>query len=514
MTTNDDNDHRIIADVLNEVNGFIDSLENDNAGRQFFSPTQAYDKSENDGVCEEADILTDNQTIPMPATNNLGGTGTCIADELNNIRSIGNNADALSESEELYSSLSRRYLYEKNDVGDVDDALAVVNNNNNVNDESDNISDYINESKSKLHYDYSKKETSANEEEEEDITRASEDLYNTIKNQSYTNTNTNSNRNINTNDNYSISGSTAKSGGSSVENVRPPSSYHQTQSQQQQQHEPIHHKKQLQNNNNMSSYPKKKQQQQQGLVQKSFNWQQEVPRSRFRQNQSSRKSTPMPVPANNGTDVQVKNISSTPQPEAPAKVLPSRVLSPFSAKARQSVLLQGQSSTASAATTQSTEERISFSLQNCRKVSLLLKVDSHPQHLTTTLGNGEEKRGGAVEEVDQVDEDGYGPILFPALMMDEEPQTAARGVDGEQLDKTINRSSPLMKHGEVILVNPNAFDNAEEEEVGSTAKKRIAGRVTVDTARLVAEVVSHYLHLFSAKCSHFYVSLIIKISYL
>ena len=490
MTTNDDNDHRIIADVLNEVNGFIDSLENDNAGRQFFSPTQAYDKSENDGVCEEADILTDNQTIPMPATNNLGGTGTCIADELNNIRSIGNNADALSESEELYSSLSRRYLDEKNDVGDVDDALAVVNNNN-FNDESDYNSDYINESTSKLHYDYSKKETSANEEE--DITRASEDLYNTI-NQSYKNTNTNSNRNINTNDNYSISGSTAKSGGSSVENVRPPSSYHQTQSQQQQQHEPIHHKKQLQNNNNMSSYPKKKQQQQQGLVQKSFNWQQEVPRSRFRQNQSSRKSTtPLsPMPADNDTDVQVKNTSSTPQPVATAKVLPSRVLSPFSAKARQSVLLQGQSSTASAATTQSTEERISFSLQNCRKVSLLLKVDSHPQHLTTTLGNGEEKRGGAVEEVDQVDEDGYGPILFPALMMDEEPQTAARGVDGEQLDKTINRSSPLMKHGEVILVNPNAFDNAEEEEVGSTAKKRIAGRVTVDTARLVAEVVSQF----------------------
>ena len=59
-----------------------------------------------------------------------------------------------------------------------------------------------------------------------------------------------------------------------------------------------------------------------------------------------------------------------------------------------------------------------------------------------------------------------------------------------------NANQSQMRHGEVILVNPNAFevegDEANFKKGGTSemSKDRITGRVTVDTAKLVAEVVS------------------------
>ena len=95
-----------------------------------------------------------------------------------------------------------------------------------------------------------------------------------------------------------------------------------------------------------------------------------------------------------------------------------------------------------------------------KKLSLLLKVADHPPN---TQSNP-----------DDIDDNGYGPILFPLLNDEDGPSTA--NFSGN------NPNRPGIQPGEVILVNPNAFENAE------TSATRIAGRVTVETARLVADV--------------------------
>ena len=148
-----------------------------------------------------------------------------------------------------------------------------------------------------------------------------------------------------------------------------------------------------------------------------------------------------------------------------------------------------------------------FGLQskNCqRPVSLCLKVNPHPQLITTTTtttteGKDNNSKDGSSSSSsvissyndDEVDEDGYGPILYPSASVDE-----------------------LLHRGEVILVNPHAFDvkgavdvidehsgrknsiansgSSDSMTVSSSDKPRgggrISGRVTVETARLVAEV--------------------------
>jgi hypothetical protein len=148
-----------------------------------------------------------------------------------------------------------------------------------------------------------------------------------------------------------------------------------------------------------------------------------------------------------------------------------------------------------------------FGLQskNCqRPVSLCLKVNPHPQLITTTTtttteGKDNNSKDGSSSSSsvissyndDEVDEDGYGPILYPSASVDE-----------------------LLHRGEVILVNPHAFDvkgavdvidehsgrknsitnsgSSDSMTVSSSDKprggRRISGRVTVETARLVAEV--------------------------
>jgi len=240
-----------------------------------------------------------------------------------------------------------------------------------------------------------------------------------------------------------------------------------------------------------------------------FNWNKEVPRS---QRRSSSRGTAVTSTAASAVlpssvsseQVQKKNTAttSTPTDERVAekssgvnKVQPrvtkpttQKVLSPFSSKARR-VIHTLQTIKAEA---QSSNYNERFGLQNCRRVSLLLKVSSHYQQENVAALSAKDGRG------DETDEDGYGPILYPALI--DQEAAAADGREGEEV-----KSAQLMKHGEVILVNPNAFDAEDNEgnnkegseSLGAKAKKRIAGRVTVETAKLVAEVVSLLLYFES-----------------
>jgi hypothetical protein len=78
----------------------------------------------------------------------------------------------------------------------------------------------------------------------------------------------------------------------------------------------------------------------------------------------------------------------------------------------------------------------------------LLKVIPHPQ---TISGN---KEGLVKDGGDEVDEDGYGPILFPALM-------GSDGDDDATAGATAASKQSKLRQGEVILVNPHAFDAKE-----------------------------------------------------
>jgi hypothetical protein len=169
-----------------------------------------------------------------------------------------------------------------------------------------------------------------------------------------------------------------------------------------------------------------------------------------------------------------KNDNLSPRRNSAATMSSSmtRIRSPFSSKSHHLIRTNDKR------ISHIDDEKLSFSLQNCRKVSLLLKV-------TFVSENAEE---------DQVDDDGYGPILFPAHV------GSAEEAEDNGVITTIwtgdNAKQSQMRHGEVILVNPKAFEVGGDEanykmgRTGETLKDRITGRVTVDTAKLVAEVVS------------------------
>ena len=118
------------------------------------------------------------------------------------------------------------------------------------------------------------------------------------------------------------------------------------------------------------------------------------------------------------------------------------IFSPFSSKARRLAshseeILKDKS-------------KALFGFKHCRSVSVLLNIGAH-------ANVNDEDDGGP-------DEDGYGPLLFPIK-------------DGDKRD--------------VVLVNPYAFDNDgldNKEGKENGGRKRIVGKVTVETARLVAEV--------------------------
>lgn len=127
------------------------------------------------------------------------------------------------------------------------------------------------------------------------------------------------------------------------------------------------------------------------------------------------------------------------------------IFSPFSSKARRLASHRDE-------ILQENDTNALFGFKHCRSVSVVLKIDTHPSSFTSRVD------ANAYDDEDCPDDEGYGPILFPMK-------------DGDK--------------GEVVLVNPYAFENVEngsEEKKGD--RKRIVGRVTVETARLVAEVVS------------------------
>ncbi|KAL7465113.1 hypothetical protein ACHAXS_005439, partial [Conticribra weissflogii] len=233
----------------------------------------------------------------------------------------------------------------------------------------------------------------------------------------------------------------------------------------------------------------------------------------------------------------------------------ARIFSPFSAQARRLAyhhdeIAKSPSKMAKTRNSKSSNQMnnsscLNFGLQHCRKVSVLLKVSPHPRlwhdfenegdssngfntpqlrrrksTFTSSVGStGDEairKRHTIVhqrkeheinaeifDDEDRIDDDGYGPILFPLLSENSEGHKTNAMSElffGRSNDFIVPKS---LQHGEVVLVNPNAF--VADEEDGSVAnrletvsvrsieskekqEKRILGRVTVETARLVAEV--------------------------
>lgn len=245
----------------------------------------------------------------------------------------------------------------------------------------------------------------------------------------------------------------------------------------------------------------------------------------------------------------------------------ARIFSPFSVQARRLAYHHDEiakSPSKVAKTRDSTDSNqtnhmpyLNFGLQHCRKVSVLLKVSPHPR-LWHDFGNDRESSksfktpqsnrrkstlnscAGSTagikksnrhaiihqwkehegnyeifDDDDRIDDDGYGPILFPLLSENFGGRVATNAMS-ESIGKPHKNTAPKsLQHGEVVLVNPNAFVGDEDDgsvvsqrEVVSTRsiesrekqKKRIVGRVTVETARLVAEVVSHFARAVLVCC--------------
>ena len=521
----------MISNVLNEVNTFIDSLDSPPlfaAPPSSSLPTtsttdnDATQKNHKDGAPE-----TNINDITLPPPSYEAATSSySIADELNNLhidrihsdhgtgvecnvcptsslqtsltppqtastkttaltKSNDNDKDdggMINQSEELFTSLSNRYQQqqqqdqqqqvkpdsfedENHNFGNVVTGTSTTESEESIDvaKASEELYNKILQEEQQQQNQHQQvldvkndtlKDNTAATDEVSEVTKASEELYNKI------NSNINSSDSITAMESYSVGGE--ESIDISVTATK--------------------------NNNNEKT--------------SQFNWNKEVPRSQrrsstsssYRQVSSSSCATALP-PSVSSNQVQKENTATTstpthnqvaekksevnkvhkpssnlqPSSNQPTITKPTqKVLSPFSSKARRVIrTLQTIKDEA-----QSSNER--FGLQNCRRVSLLLKVSSHYQ---------QEKLA---------DEDGYGPILYPALIDREAAAVVATG--SENGDNQV-QSSQLMKHGEVILVNPNAFDAEEDDgmnKVGSESaktKKRIAGRVTVETAKLVAEVV-------------------------
>ena len=108
-------------------------------------------------------------------------------------------------------------------------------------------------------------------------------------------------------------------------------------------------------------------------------------------------------------------------------------------------------------------------------MSVVLKITRHPRSFGNSSG---------YEEEDCTDEDGYGPVLFPLL---DKNDTNNHNVQVTSGNANSNKRSESYR--EVALINPHAFE--KDAECNTTGdRKRIVGKVTVETARLVAEVVS------------------------
>ncbi|KAL7553898.1 hypothetical protein ACHAWF_017243 [Thalassiosira exigua] len=142
---------------------------------------------------------------------------------------------------------------------------------------------------------------------------------------------------------------------------------------------------------------------------------------------------------------------------------------------------------------QRSSRRGSLACAERRRASLLLKVAPHPE--------GDDR--------DRADADGYGPLLFPVASGAGQEEDGSGDGEGTEEAQTESRG----EGGEVILVNPHAFDADREDDgdggddgddgggAGGTGRpgararagRRVAGRVTVETARLVAEVADGFI---------------------
>jgi len=562
---NNSSGSNMISNVLNEVNTFIDSL--DSPPLFAAPPSSLPTTSTTDNVVQKdgsgaplligAPKTNSNDMPPPPPSYEAATSSYSIADELNNLHIDRIHSDhgtgvecnicppssltsltppqtaslttittasaqpqtaltkaedddkedggMINQSEKLFTSLSSRYqqhqedqqqqvkpdseFEDENHIGNVVIGASTTTESEEIKDNNDiikaseelynkilqeeqqqqaiNVQNDIGKDESVVGNDIVNDNTAATDKVAE-VTKASEELYNKI------NSNINSSDSITAMESYSVGGE--ESIDISVTATK--------------------------NNNNNNNNSEKTSQ---------FNWNKEVPRSQRRSSSRGTAATyiataalPPSMPSN---QVQRKNTAttSTPTDEPSSKLQSSsnqrvanpttqKVLSPFSSKARRVIHTL---ETIKAEAQSSNNER--FGLQNCRRVSLLLKVTSHYQQQEKFATVSDEDGLGRGEETD---EDGYGPILYPALI-DQDAAAAADGREGG--NKEVKSSSQLMKHGEVILVNPNAFDEEDNEgnnkegseSLGAKAKKRIAGRVTVETAKLVAEVVSLLLYFES-----------------
>jgi hypothetical protein len=478
-----DADGRTVADVLNEVNGFIDSLDDgkDWGGDSRGPAVAVHERPDVGGVNDSEELFSslsgryrmNSETQREIEDDAVDGRGHSYNGDISgrDDGDIGVGDDAIkheNDSEEQFFSSSLRNRDERmpekaklpndemsNDAGQADKVFGK------------------NFSSSRSSSSGCRKYGGDTEKDIFELTRASEDLYNKI-NTSYKDNMGSSNETSDNTLENSTAGSANSGGGSSVENMPRASrqhfrSYHQLRS--------------------------RKQQQQRSSQKKILVRDQGVPSINSRVHQDSGMSSQQ------SNALAKTNNGSSKTDDHP------RAVSPFSAKARQAMARRGSTNDHDQCS-ESTSERLKLSLQNFRRVSLLLKVSPHPQTMT-----GEDVEA---EEGDEVDEDGYGPILFPALVGggDEDSTAAADEVD------TVSSKQSQLRRGEVILVNPHAFDIRGKEGDDSEglrknndsiikSKERLAGRVTVETARLVAEVVSARLLLRSNYITH---SLILYVS--
>ena len=483
-----DADGRTVADVLNEVNGFIDSLDDgkDWGGDSRGPAVAVHERPDVGGVNDSEELFSslsgryrmNSETQREIEDDAVDGRGHSYNGDISgrDDGDIGVGDDAIkheNDSEEQFFSSSLRNRDERmpekaklpndemsNDAGQADKIFGK------------------NFSSSRSSSSGCRKYGGDTEKDIFELTRASEDLYNKI-NTSYKDNMGSSNETSDNTLENSTAGSANSGGGSSVENMPRASrqhfrSYHQLRS--------------------------RKQQQQRSSQKKILVRDQGVPSINSGVHQDSGMSSQQ------SNALAKTNNGSSKTDDHP------RAVSPFSAKARQAMARRGSTNDHDQCS-ESTSERLKLSLQNFRRVSLLLKVSPHPQTMT-----GEDVEA---EEGDEVDEDGYGPILFPALVGggDEDSTAAADEVD------TVSSKQSQLRRGEVILVNPHAFDTSGKEgddsevfrknndsiimSIADKSKERLAGRVTVETARLVAEVVSARLLLRSNYITH---SLILYVS--
>lgn len=404
-----------IANVLSEVNEFIDTLDH-------------RDEVRGEDVDDPAESLLSSKIDNLPADDNINARG----DDENTIH----------DSEELFSSLSSRYQLmnlEPRIDNDENQITTTTASQSKVNDllgyeyEIDSVCRKSAHGKMNV-IDYNGMEKKS-ETENMRLNRLDHNSCGTC---------------IDIGNETSIdhfSTEAEKSGGSRVENEFPPSQRLQHHQSQQNWQQP------LQQQEHMPFSPQETQLSDVQLVKNANNikWVHD-------------KNNASPQRSSMTTTLSSSYSSST-----------SRMISPFSSQ----LIRTNHDLTNNITMPNDDRGRISFSLQYCRKVSLLLKVN--PMTIQ-----------------DQEDDDGYGPILFPASMGSEEGNSFHE--DAVKIDWADDNTEHFKKrHREVILVKPKVFEVEEngnsnkEGGFGETSKDRVAGRVTVERARLVAENVSRLI---------------------